>query len=676
MKLNRYIHIVAICLLSLFSLTIQARPMLIPGTAAISSDGTGELKLKNTETGITSYQTDVYLPNGITMTSVALSNNSTDHQCVFAQQADGAYRIIVSSQTLAELPEQELKCRLSAPVTSNVSGKAYLRNTVMVYTSGSKGQRPETMFFVADRANKLSASVSMETENSGTITVDFSKVEGLAMVTGIQMDVMFGESMTPECNADGSLKATCTDSNHTVASERQYDGSYRIVVSSMGNSVFADSKLFTLPFSVNEEMYGQASSVAWANITYVLSDGTKTYAVDDYASFELKKDAPDLPTDMTSSLTNPNFDNGKTGWEGSNFTVGGRSDNPCAETWNSQAFDVYQTLTGLPNGRYLVTCQGFYRAGSYVNAANSRNNGTEEHYGYLYANNEQVALRSILDVGKEGLDYANAGGISPQATVSYDGGTYKLPDNMNAASYAFSNGVSLNKLEVNVTDGTLRIGIKKTGYISADWVIFDDFHLYKIDGTAEETVKVGSISLSSSSLSMVVGNTTTLSASVSPSDATDKSLTWTSSAPSVVTVSASGVVTAVAAGTATITATANDGSGVSATCMVVVDTEKPCAKPVIVFAGGKITLSCSTPDAVCHYSYTITPTSGDGTGDASITPEIVITAYATANGYSQSDSITESFPLSGSDDLKGDVNGDGKLSIADANAIVNIVLGK
>ena len=84
--------------------------------------------------------------------------------------------------------------------------------------------------------------------------------------------------------------------------------------------------------------------------------------------------------------------------------------------------------------------------------------------------------------------------------------------------------------------------------------------------------KVSSISLNKTSASLLIGGTVTLSVSSSyPSDAVDKTVSWSSSNTSVATVNAStGVVTAVAAGSATITATANDGGGATATCSVTV----------------------------------------------------------------------------------------------------------
>ena len=84
-------------------------------------------------------------------------------------------------------------------------------------------------------------------------------------------------------------------------------------------------------------------------------------------------------------------------------------------------------------------------------------------------------------------------------------------------------------------------------------------------------VKVSSITLNQTSLTMTSkGQTASLTATVSPGNAANKSITWSSSNSSVATVNANGTVTAVANGTADITATAADGSGVSAKCSVTV----------------------------------------------------------------------------------------------------------
>ena len=82
-------------------------------------------------------------------------------------------------------------------------------------------------------------------------------------------------------------------------------------------------------------------------------------------------------------------------------------------------------------------------------------------------------------------------------------------------------------------------------------------------------IKVTKITLSSSILSLKNGDTATLTATVAPSNATNKSVTWNSNNAAVASVSG-GVVKAVGVGTATITCTAADGSGTKATCTVTV----------------------------------------------------------------------------------------------------------
>ena len=76
--------------------------------------------------------------------------------------------------------------------------------------------------------------------------------------------------------------------------------------------------------------------------------------------------------------------------------------------------------------------------------------------------------------------------------------------------------------------------------------------------TGTQTVAVTGVSLNASSGALTVNGQTTLTATVEPPNATNKTVTWTSSAPTVATV-VNGVVTALSAGTAVITARTQDG---------------------------------------------------------------------------------------------------------------------
>ena len=95
------------------------------------------------------------------------------------------------------------------------------------------------------------------------------------------------------------------------------------------------------------------------------------------------------------------------------------------------------------------------------------------------------------------------------------------------------------------------------------------YYTLKIKVEAAPPKNVTGISLSCTSLDLCRGDTSTITAVISPSDATNKNIEWTSSDESVATVSSAGTVTAVSNGTATITATSVDG-GYSATCTITV----------------------------------------------------------------------------------------------------------
>ena len=101
----------------------------------------------------------------------------------------------------------------------------------------------------------------------------------------------------------------------------------------------------------------------------------------------------------------------------------------------------------------------------------------------------------------------------------------------------------------------------------------------------EATVPVTSVALDAVEMTLIVGKNATLTATVKPDNATDKTVTWTTSNAKVATVT-DGVVTAVATGTATITAKAGDKT---ATCAVTVVNKPVINLPVTSMeTGGRV----------------------------------------------------------------------------------------
>ena len=132
-----------------------------------------------------------------------------------------------------------------------------------------------------------------------------------------------------------------------------------------------------------------------------------------------------------------------------------------------------------------------------------------------------------------------------------------IPELEAGNSYTFNLMVGKNRIEVQ-------------SVTVQDWTTGETL----AGGQAQEqlSVKVTAITLNKTATTISAGQTETLSvSSVTPDDATDQTVTWSSDNEAVATVDADGKVTAVALGTANITATANDGSGVTATCVVTVN---------------------------------------------------------------------------------------------------------
>ena len=121
----------------------------------------------------------------------------------------------------------------------------------------------------------------------------------------------------------------------------------------------------------------------------------------------------------------------------------------------------------------------------------------------------------------------------------------------------------------------------------------------KVTTTKPKKVRVNRISIPSS-VTLTAGSGKSLSVSVSPSNATNKKVSWSSSNSGVASVSSSGYISAKKAGSATITCSATDGSGVKAHCNVVIKNKtvyvtaiRLSVNKVTVHRGGTVRISAT-----------------------------------------------------------------------------------
>ena len=149
-------------------------------------------------------------------------------------------------------------------------------------------------------------------------------------------------------------------------------------------------------------------------------------------------------------------------------------------------------------------------------------------------------------------------------------------------------------------------------------------------------VSITQIAISPSSAKLAVGETFNLEAQITPGDATNKTINWSSTNPSVVIVDSNGQLTAKGIGTATIIASSQDGTNLSAICNVEV------FEPMVLISSITIDPTAITGKVGETYQLTVTVTpenasdkalawSSDNSGVASVDSDGLITLHTNGN---------------------------------------------
>ena len=236
-----------------------------------------------------------------------------------------------------------------------------------------------------------------------------------------------------------------------------------------------------------------------------------------------------------------------------------------------------------------------------------------QHIVYAKLTNAEGNVTYLRTTGRIVIDTT-----APQINGIEDGKTYYVIDGETVTAYPISDvtAIDMNLDSFSVNGKPISISdADKTKSVSFS-APYEESCTYKFIATDkagnvtektvnlyynDKVVSVTGVSLNESSITLDVGGSKTLAATVTPENATNKKVRWTSDNETVATVSEDGVVTAVAGGTAVITATTHDGL-FTASCTVTVNA--PDAAPSITTD----TLPDGTVGAV--YRHTLT---ADGT---------------------------------------------------------------
>lgn len=193
------------------------------------------------------------------------------------------------------------------------------------------------------------------------------------------------------------------------------------------------------------------------------------------------------PVDFTAFIPDANFSRNnvdfnlwtgasKMGKGGPNAAKDATAAGMNAERWggNSTSIDFGTTVEGLPNGKYVLSFQGFYRYNNTTDntneiAAAAHADGTEVILANLVANDKVVPFPSVAD---------------EDAVATYG----KMPFSQTEASEAFTLGCYKQQVNVEVTDGTLEIKVIKheEDHLGTDWTVIDNLELYLVELAGNE----------------------------------------------------------------------------------------------------------------------------------------------------------------------------------------------
>ena len=208
---------------------------------------------------------------------------------------------------------------------------------------------------------------------------------------------------------------------------------------------------------------------------------------------KLTEGSDDKPADFTWAITNPDFTDGTSGWETVNNGAAPGVANNVMEGYNGN-FDVHQDIYNLPEGTYLVKCQGFYRYGWLDGAAKAWEADTTVIGAKLYANLDSVEMANIILIDEIATSASGSNWKEYTDSVSVEGvkTTYYAPDMRDAANERFQQTAYPNQVYTYVgADGFLRIGFNNTKHVDGDWTTASYFELYYLGKDSQHAQETG-----------------------------------------------------------------------------------------------------------------------------------------------------------------------------------------
>lgn len=317
-----------------------------------------------------------------------------------------------------------------------------------------------------------------------------------------------------------TFSATCTENGYTLMECSECGHKIKDnIVDPLGHDY--SEKIIDDAHLVSKATYDNGSIYCY-DCSRCDSIGDKTFELDDklihVSSVSLNKDSITLKRDskqtLTATVSPSNATNKKLTWKSSNTNIAKVDDNGVVTAVGKGSATI--TVTTVDGGK-TDTCT---------------------------VKVTQVAVTGVA-LNKSSITVEKGNSYTLTATVK--------------PSDAYNKNItwSSDNKSVATVDSSGKVKALKAG--SAKITVTTEDGKFTASCTVNVNVKVAGVHLNTNYVSLLKGETKQLTATINPSDATNKKVTWKSSDTSVVTVDNKGLVTAVGPGSAAITVTTDDG---------------------------------------------------------------------------------------------------------------------
>ena len=425
-------------------------------------------------------------------------NGKTTGQTLYMRHAWGT-ATLVAKQTIT-LPNGRYKISIPAKKTGNTATVKYtFAGETETHDVTTEWAVYEKIFTVNDDNNELTIELTYNHPDGGGQRAFFDGVTLLcygdpiaALLTEIsakksELEAYNGTIPTAFYNSFSEHLAAAGSANNTQSESdlQEIFNNLNADITASSNAVAPYASLQTLITLCTEYTDSKNSNANSADvlttfqtaINTATTDGNAATTVDaintvhntlETARQTYAKNAVPVypyPFDMTFLLPNTTFDSNTDGWTktgGANWMSAGKN----VECYNT-TFEFSMEYEGLNSGSWEIQVDAFYRYGGYNDAEAAHNGGTEQLLATLYANNNTVAVKSIM----EGANKAGSVGATTTAGV-------RVPNAPAHCDAYFATGCYTNSIATVIADGNLKVGIKKEITQGSDWTIFDNFKLF------------------------------------------------------------------------------------------------------------------------------------------------------------------------------------------------------